>query len=387
MTAPQARPYGEWRSPITTESIVAGSIRLALPMVAASGLYWLERRAQEGGRMVVVRRAPDGRIADVTPPDFNARTRVHEYGGGSYVVHGDVVYFSNFTDQRLYRQGLGGSPAPITPEPEVPAGLRYADARVTPDGATIVCVREWHRRDGRVDNELVSLPTDGSAEPRVIASGHDFYSSPRLSPDGTRLAWLSWDHPNMPWDEAVLSVAEFAPPGELRDVRQVAGGSGESIFQPEWAPDGTLYFVSDRTGWWNLYRERGGQAEGLAPLEAEFGEPQWAFGMSRYGFLDDGELAAIYTQGGFDHLGVIEPDSRRLHPMATPYSALSGLVSDGKRLHLIAGSATEPAALIAVEPRSGAVEVIRRSSSVEIAPGYISEPEALDFPTGEGLTA
>ncbi|HET7036684.1 MAG TPA: S9 family peptidase [Thermomicrobiaceae bacterium] len=386
MSAAKTRPYGEWQSPITTEAIVAGSLRLSEPMVATSGLYWLEGRAQEGGRTVVVRRAPDGAIADVTPPDFNARTRVHEYGGGSYVVHGEEVYFSNFSDQRLYRQQLGGEPEPITPEPEVPAGLRYADARVTPDGATLICVRERHHPDGRVDNELVALPSDGSAAPRVIAAGHDFYSSPRLAPDGARLAWLSWDHPNMPWDESTLSVATYVD-GELRDARRVAGGDGESIYQPEWAPDGTLYFVSDRTGWWNLYRERAGQAEGLAPLEAEFGEPQWAFGMSRYGFLDDGELAAIYTQGGFDQLGLIEPDSHRLRPLAIPYSALSSLVSDGQKLYLIAASTTRSSSLVAVDPASGVVEVLRRGSSVEIAPGYISEPEALDFPTEAGLTA
>ena len=275
---------------MTATLIAEGGVSTMWPQSAGESLYWIEMRPLEDGRYVVVRRGPDGEIADVTPPGVSARTLVHEYGGGMYAAFtgggGESVLFSDQADQRLYRQDLDGSGAARGAQragarrvrsrrPRRAARAhRYADGRVTPDGRTLVCVRERHA-DGKVDNELVALPTDGSAAPRVVAAGHDFYAAPRLSPDGRRLAWLSWDHPRMPWDGTELWVAELAADGALTGERLVAGGPEESVLQPLWSPDGRLHFVSDRSGWWNLYgvepARRGPSARGASeprPLAA-----------------------------------------------------------------------------------------------------------------------
>ena len=260
----------------------------------------------------------------MTGEGVNARTRVHEYGGGSYVLAGDALVFSDFADQRLYRQDPGSAPRPITPEPPAPAAHRYADACPTPDGRLLVCVRERHH-DGEVVNELVAVPADGGGEPVVLAAGRDFYASPRVSPDGRRLAWLEWDHPNMPWDGTELRLAELAGDGLAGEPVTVAGGPEESVVQPEWSPDGVLHLVSDRTGWWNLYRVGAGGRDGawqaLAPAEEEFGAPHWVFGMSTYAFLP----------GGPDRL------RPRPRPHAAPGRARAGRHPDrpGPALHLL----------------------------------------------------
>ena len=239
-------PYGSWKSPITAELIARGAVGLGFPELAGDAVYWLELRPAEGGRYVI-RRLSGRETVDVTPSGFNARTRVHEYGGGAYLVHEDSVFFSNFEDQRMYRQDGGGDPYPITQEPDTQAALRYADGRLTPDGRLVVCVRESH--DGeQVLNELVAFPSDGPQWQRAVVSGSDFYAFPRISPDGHQLAWISWDHPRMPWDGTELWVADLSGAGEVGEPRLVAGGPTESVLQPEWSPDGALYFVSDRTG-------------------------------------------------------------------------------------------------------------------------------------------
>src|SRR5579872_7353222 len=232
---PQAAPYGSWRSPITAAAIASREVGVGSPDIVGGDVYWLEAKPLEGGRVVVVRiSAADAQREELTPAPYYVRTRVHEYGGGAYVVHGSTIFFSNFGDQRLYRQDPGGAPRPITPEPEVPSGERYADAVVTGDGHWLICVRERHVEAERTEavNELVVLPTDGSADARVIASGHDFYSSPRIAPGGRQLAWLSWDHPCMPWHGSTLTVADMMADGGLSNERCVAGGTSESIFQP-----------------------------------------------------------------------------------------------------------------------------------------------------------
>ena len=263
---------------------------------------------------------------------------MHEYGGGTYVLHGATVIFSDFDDQRLYRQDLQdepragtaqyGPPVPITPAPLVARGLRYADGRITPDGRLLVCVRERHEPDGAVINELVALPADGTATPVVIAGGHDFYSSPRISHDGRRLAWISWDHPSMPWDDTELWIADLDADGALRNEQLVAGGPGESVVQPQWSPDDVLHFVSDRSGWWNLYRETGEGTAALAPLAAEFAEPHWVFGLSNYAFLPDGRIVCFYSQRGFDRLAVVSAEGR-LDPIPCDYTVLGDLTTIG----------------------------------------------------------
>ncbi len=383
MTVQQIAPYGTWHSPITPEMVTEAGIRLGEIKTDVADVYWLEGRPAEGGRNVIVRLGDDGESVDVTPKGFNVRNRVHEYGGAAYEVKDGVVYFSNFADQRIYRHRPGEQPEPVTPEPAIPAGDRFADGRLTSDGKYLVCVRERHVADREAVNEVVAVRVD-TGKQTVLAGGHDFYSFPRLSPDGTRLAYTAWDHPNMPWDEAELWVASFeGSDGSSSGAVRVAGGNGESIFQPAWSPNGTLHFVSDTTGWWNLYALTD---EGAVPLhsgDAESGEPQWVFGQSTYVFLPDGSTALLVGGDAGRRLMVID-DNRQAREIELPYTSIGSLVSAGEILLLMAASPADPAAVVRVDTETGTVEVIKESSEVEIDAGLVSRPESVTFPTGDG---
>jgi dipeptidyl aminopeptidase/acylaminoacyl peptidase len=381
--------YGSWASPITARLIAESGIALGWLQAAAGQLFWVEMRPLENGRSVLVRRTADGDIVDVVPATSDSRTLVQEYGGGVYALHaaGDGVvtaYFSEFEDQRLYRleidRAASSEPRPITPAPPDPRSVRYADGRLTPDGHTLVCVRERHE-DGEVTNEIVALPTDGSAAPRVVAAGHDFYAAPRLSPDGRQLAWLSWDHPRMPWDGTELRVAELTAAGELAAERRVAGGPAESVVQPAWSPDGRLHFVSDLSGWWNLYRDHGDHVTALAPLAAEFAKPSWVFGLQNYDFLPEGRIAATFGQDGVEHLGLIDPAHPGIVPLSCALTTFSSLVVLAEQIAVIGGGVARAAAVALVDPETGAPREVRRSKTVDIDPGYISAPEPITFPT------
>lgn len=382
------RPYGSWTSPINSRLLTSAGIGLSEIWYHAGYVYWLESRPLEAGRVVVVRSSTTGAPSDAIPQGFNARTRVHEYGGGAYVVGGETIFFSNFKDQRLYRCKPGESPRPITPEPEPASSLRYADARVTPDGQTIVCVRERHVEAREAINEVVALPADGSSEPKIILSGYDFYSFPRITPDGQRLAWTCWNHPQMPWDGTELWAGELNTFGGVTKVHRIAGGSSESIFQPEWSPEGQLHFISDRSGWWNLYAEQSGKILALAPMDAEFGLPQWQFGYSRYAFLSGGRIACIYSHDGLDHLAVLDTQRGRMEKIDLPYTTFGNIDSDGgDRLFFIASSAARASEIVALNVGDRAVQVLRRAQETEIDQGYISAPESIEFPTSNGLTS
>ncbi|GAB4471001.1 MAG: S9 family peptidase [Anaerolineae bacterium] len=383
---PQIAPYGSWRSPITADLLAVAGLTLGWLEVSGQDVYWVEGRPLESGRYAIVRRTPDSLTEDVIPDGMNARTLAHEYGGGMYFVGGGTVYFSNFADQRLYRQGRGEAPRPITPEPPQAASIRYADGRISPDGRTIICVRERHEPEG-VINELVAFPADGSAAPTIIASGCDFYAAPRISPDGSHLAWLCWQNPQMPWDGTELWLADLASDGSTSRPRRVAGGPHESIFQPEWSADGVLHFISDRTNWWNLYRLTGAGIEALCPMEAEFGQPQWVFGLSRYDFLNDGRIACIYSQNGFDHVGLVDPTSKELTPISTEQTALAWLRSAGDHLWLIGGGPHQGAAVFRLNPADGTTEIVQQATGVQVDPAFFSEPRPIEFPTEGGLTA
>jgi dipeptidyl aminopeptidase/acylaminoacyl peptidase len=402
----QRAPHGSWKSPITAPLITATGVGLSELWVAGDDVYWREGRPLEQGRGVVVRAsmravldggqksgaAPPPAREDVTPAGYDVRTRVHEYGGGSYLVHDRTVFFSGFADQRLHRQDPGQAPRPITPAPDIAAGLRYADGRLTAGGELLVCVRERHVMDREPYNEIVAIPTDGSGAPRVICSGRDFYAAPRISHDGTRLAWLCWDHPCMPWDGTELWVGTLRADGTVTDAERIAGGAEESILQPEWAADGTLYLISDRTGWWNLYRtrdrDRAWPIEPLAPMEAELGAPLWGLGLSLYAFLDHGRIACIYSRDGVERLGVLAPGAAEVTPLDVPYTAFGSLHSHGgQRLVCVAASATEGPAVVAIDAATGACQVLERGLQLEIDPGYLATPEHVEFPTAGGHTA
>ena len=346
-------PFGSWKSPITTDLIVAESVSLGQIALDGDDVYWIEGRPREGGRNVVVKNG-----GDVTPPGFNARSRVHEYGGGSFLVSDGVVYFTNDQDQQLYRD--------TTPITNV-LGLRFAD--MIHDGQRLIAVCEDHRDTSREPvNSLVRLP-----DLDVLASGNDFYSSPRLSPDGKHLAYLTWNHPNMPWDETELWL----------DGERIAGGA--SIFQPEWSPDGVLHFVSDWTGWWNLYRWRNGKAEHLFDMTAEFGAPQWVFGMSTYAFESPGRIVCAYNEHGRWQLGRLDTERRSLELIATPFTDISQVRARAGQIVFLGASPTEPASVVRLA--SNKFEVLRRSTTVTIDPRYVSVAKPIEFPTEDGLTA
>jgi len=388
------RPYGTWPSEIDFETISrVPASRFAALDVDDGRVRWRESRAAEGGRSVVVEWR-EGTVRDVLPRGANARTRVHEYGGGGVWYHGDAVFFSEFADGRVHRiDEPGAEPRPVTPPPEAPHALRYADGRVTPDGGLVVCVRERHGSGGvaGVVNELVAFPADGSAAPVVLASGCDFYAAPRVSVDGARLAWLSWDHPRMPWHGTELWVAELTADGGISQARRVAGGAEESIFQPEWSPEGLLHFCTDRNGWWNLHRlEPDGSERALTELEdGEIGTPAWAFDMRRYAFLDDGRVACVVTRAAVDSLELLDPGSGALEPAGpgwTAYSTTALAGGDGK-LAFAASSPTAAAAVVLWDPATGREQVLRRSLSAELDRAGISVPRAIEFPTGDGDVA
>ena len=388
---PRVAPFGSWKSQISAEAVAAGEVRLSQLQVSQGHLYWAETRPLERGRVTIMCKPPGAPEREAVPPDFNCRTRVHEYGGGAFLAHGPSLYCSNFTDQRLYRIEPNKLPVPITPEPAVLAGLRYADGRLTPDGRLILCVREDHTRGGEPVNELVLVSEQGTQEPIVLAGGRDFYASPRLSPDGRRLAWQCWDHPQMPWEGSELWLADFSSDGLLSGAHRVAGGKTVSIFQPEWSPEGLLHFISDETGWWNLYRLEQGQARPLAPSQAEFGEPQWVFGLSRYAFLPDGRLASIVTRGARDELVLIDPDEAASRKLVSEYSHFgpAHLRFDpaSGRLVLIASNHQRAPAVVAVDPAHGEWEVVHSTHGQAWEPDLLSEPREIEFPTGGGLTA
>lgn len=405
MAAPETLSYGAWRSPITSDLIVGAAIGLGDILVEDSDIYWIETRPGEGGRGVVVRRGPLGSIEDITPAPFSARTRVHEYGGGSATVSRGLVFFSNYSDQRLYRQAGGAPPEPLTP-PAPAAGpasgggadggrsssWRYADGLFDAVRRRWIGVREEHAADGQVHNALVAVALDAPGPGRVLAQGHDFYASPKLSPDGRRLAWLSWDHPNMPWVGTELWLAGTTADGGLGEPRRVAGGVAESIFQPQWSPDGILHFVSDRTGWWNLYRlDPGtGAVRPLCPREAEFGVPQWVFGQSTYAFLSASQLVCAFHEQGLDRLARLDIDTGMLSPIATRYTDFGQIRFVAGRIVCCAGSPTDPSAIVTIDPESGEVEVLREAApaaSGEELKRYFSRPRHVGFPTGNGLTA
>lgn len=386
LNSPKIAPYGSWKSPITSDLIVEGSVGLSQPLFEGDDIYWLEMRPKEAGRNVIIRRNADGICTDVNPPPFNARTRVHEYGGGDYLISQGTAYFSNFSDQRLYRQEGLNTPEPLT----APGEMRYADACMDHTRARLICVREDHTRAGaEAVNTIVAVSTEpGDDHGMVLVEGNDFYSSPRLSPDGTQLAWLTWNHPNMPWDGCELWVGEFGEDGKLASTRWVAGGAAESIFQPEWSPDGVLYFASDRSGWWNLERiTADGGIENVTQSKAELGMPQWIFAMSSYAFASPDTIVCSHIDHGVSTLATIDVQTGKSTSIDCPYTDIQFIRAANGQAVFRGGSPTDVVAIVKFDVSTRAFEILRRSNDLEVYPRYFSVPRAIEFPTEGGLTA
>ena len=379
---PVTRPYGTWPSPVTADALVQGSVRLGGVAVVDGAVYWLEGRPLEGGRNVLVWRQDDGGLRDLNAAPFNIRSRVHEYGGGAWLVAQNRVWFSHDADRRIYEIAGDEPPRALSPE----GTFRYADMVLDEKRARLLCVREDHSAaDREPENAIVAVDLhDGKVE--TIASGHAFYSNPRLSPDGTRLAYLAWDHPRMPWDGTGLFVCGVAAGGAVGEAMKVAGGASESVFQPEWSPSGALYFVSDRSGWWNLYRMDGDDVVNVLPMDAEFARPQWVFGMRTYGFSGDGGVVACCCrQGIWELLAVSRGGSSR--SVTTAFTDIDDIAVSGDRAILTAGAPDRPGAVVALDLNSGAFEVLRASTEVALEDAYVSTYEPIRFATGRGEEA
>lgn len=431
-----AAPCGSWESPLKADAIASHSLRLSQIAYDGDDMYFLEGRPGEGGRTTIIRREKDGLMTCLLETPYNVRTLVHEYGGGAFTVDRGKIYFVNYSDQRIYRLEPGKEPIAITP-PLPPryaeAPLRYADLFVDRKNNRIVCVCEDHVRGGEESvNKIVSIDIADmdafdfeSVTPVVLAQGYDFYSNPRVSPDGSFLSYLGWHHPNMPWDGTNLHLASLDASGFVRDDVIVAGGIDESIFQPSWSPDSRLFYISDKTDWWNFYEIReprkafeaslkneqsGGKseeaksgksaggasaAEPVLQMDAEFGYPMWIFGLSTYTFLDgtsttsDARIACTYNKRGLWTLAVIEQEGKKykLGNIESPYTDFMFLESNGKKVAVLAGSPSQAAAVVEFDPATSKFENIKSSSPLQLDAEYISRPEVIEFPTENGKTA
>ena len=374
---------GEWPSPIQAASLAGGSLRLDAVAIDGERICWLEGRPGEGGRCVLVCREPDGRIRDLTPPPFNVRTRVHEYGGGSFLVKGGRVWFTNFTDQRLYRQEADQPPLPLT----AAGPHRYADMQLDARRERLVCVRETHPGGGAPPaNALVEVPLAGG-EVRVLHEGHDFYASPALSPDAGWLAWMTWDHPHMPWDESIVWLARCTSGGALGEIVRVAGGEGVSVYQPGWSEDGTLHLVCDRNGWWNLYRWQGGALSAVHEARAELARPQWQLGTATYGFTGSGEVVFSRCDTGRWRLLRLDAGGVRALASCADLRTISDLAVQGERCVLLGGAPRRPESVLLVDTARDETTVLREASPLALDPAHLSIPEAVEFPTGGGERA
>lgn len=357
----EAAHFGTWDSPITSEMLTKGARRFGNIAIENETVYWTELRPDENGRTLIVTEK-----GDVTPPDYCVRTRVNEYGGLAFTVRGKTLYFVNDSDQRIYVQE-GEKVTPLTQE-----GPRYGDLLATSYG--LIAVEE------KGQDQRLALIDYTTGQVTALASGHDFYSSPVISPDGKKLAWLTWDLPNMPWDGTEVWTADFE--GKVTHVRKVAGGESESIFEPAWSPKGVLHYVSDKTGWWNLYRETGEKSEPVYPLEAEFGLPQWVFGMSTYGFLGE-DILCTYFQEGKWNLSLLTQQGHKVLPTRGEYHTQ---IRCGKKC----------AAYLSSSPGEGP-SVVCLSGGKEISLAktprpfddteYFSVPQPIAFPSRGGRVA
>ncbi len=372
-----------WPSPISSAMVARSATPLESPRLDGEFIYWIEARPNEGGRAVVVRGAGGEETADVTPTMLSVRSRVHEYGGGAYLVADGTVYVSNFSDNRVYQITPGSRALALTPD----SGERFADFVFDARHARLIAVREDHRQGaGEPLNSLVSIALDGSRRLERLAFGRDFYSTPCLAPDGKALAWLAWDHPQMPWNGTELWVARIGPDGSLGTPEHLAGGATESLFQPSWSPTGQLYVISDRSGWWNLYRVDSEGLCGICPMEAEFGRAQWTLGMSTYGFLGTEHILAAYSKDGASHLVAIELATGFVESIETPYTEIESLVAQGVRAVMLAGSPSIPMEIVEFswptrrwEPRATSLAALPDAADLSI-------PRTLNYPSQNGRT-
>ncbi len=387
----QIAPYGTWKSPISAADVARGKTLLSFPAIAGDEVWWQESRPAEGGRVTIMAAAAAGGAPrELLPAPWYARTRVHEYGGKSYLPvpsgqGGFDLVFANFADQRLYRLAGDGAPRPLTP---AGCGYRFADMALAPGGREVWCVRETAVDDGRVSRAIVAVPLDGSAADtpdamRVLVTGADFFAFPTPSPDGTRLAWIDWNHPRMPWDGTELRVGPATGVTSITEAAPVMGGPEESVLAPLWRDNDSLYAISDASGWWNLYEVplSGGGPRALCPREEEFAEPMWELGGRPFALLGDGRLAAAHGAGE-ERLGVLDPSSGELTDPELGFRVVLGsLAASGSTVAAVAGGPRTPWSVIRVSP-DGPAEVLREQVVAASDPAYLPDARQVQFVIG-----
>jgi len=390
--------YGTWKSPISSDLIVSNMVRMGKVCLDGDTSYWLETRPEEGGRDMVSSSRND-QITDVTPLPFNARTRVHEFGGGSFSAFDGQIFFSNLIDQRIYVQsrdsnGKFSEPSPLTPSfSEIARHLRFADITIDRQRKRLIAVQEDHREtDSTPPASLVAVPLDGSAVITKLVDGYDFYSSPKVSPDGSKLAWFCWNHPNMPWYGTELWLADLAADGNLENPRKVAGGVDEAIFQPEWSPAGQLYFCSDLSGWWNIYRlDQNEKTERVLELDAECGFPHMYFGHSSYAFVDNERIIFTYAKNGMFNLAELNTVQKTFVPIQSKFGEITFLRANAQKAVFRGGAPDQPVSIIEMDVKTRDFKTLRQSfdlsGSGEDFSGCLSYAQPIEFPTENGLNA
>ncbi len=379
------KPFGAWESPITTDLMVSNTVGLGEIQLQNGNLYWIEMRPEEKGRYVVVQLQTGGSVSDCIPEPMNARTRVHEYGGGSYLATNDAIYFCHFNDQQLYCIQRDKQAVCLTDD----VHSRYADFVLDTKRQRLISVMETHQNENdEAKNCIVSISINPqNKQTRILVEGDDFYSNPRVSPNGRQLTWVSWNHPNMPWDDSELWLAEIDEKGELYNQHCISDGVNESVFQPEWSPDGVLYFVSDRNGWWNLYCLKDEAIQNVIEMEAEFGVAQWSFRESTYTFSDKDTIICTYTKNGINHLASINLRTKILNDIPLPYTDIEGIQADSHQAVFLAASPDDFPQIVRMDLQTNEISILKRSSELDLEQEFISIGKAIEFPTEDGRDA
>ncbi len=376
-------PHGSWKSPISAELIAGAGITAFDPRMDGSSLFWLESRPAEGGRVVLMQSKAGAPAQEISPADMNIRTRVHEYGGAPFAVGGGRVFAVNFSDQHLYEIGADGTAKPVSAR----NGERYADIQIDARHDRLICICEAHTAEGEPANRIVAISLNAPHTQTILVEGHDFFAFPRLSPDGTKLAFIAWNHPNMPWDDVQLYLADLNEQGLTSNVTRLNGGVNESVLDLQWSEQGDLFFIADRSGWWNPYRHDGNSTTQLISLDAEFAGPLWSLGQRNYGFLNENTVLFAHGGDGKAALTLLNLDTGNPRPIPTDCATIGTLVCAEGVAVFEAGFTDDTPALMRFDLATDSLSTVARASSLPVSQNTISGPRTNEFPTSGDKTA